>query len=512
MKYLVPLFLLFLLPAKAFPGGSGDSLVYFHDLKFHSGFEHGAFLSFLTDPDASFDLFLAIDETMDSVKAARYHKSFNGIIQELESQAIASKKMNKKIKMAYSGIHSKYMKKYNDYEYFPVLFEEGTYNCVSASMLFSLVFDRIDIPYKIMASSDHVYLIANPGEKSVVIETTNPGFEQTIFSGEFKQQYVNYLRSSKLISEEEYRNKSMDEIFQEKFKEVKDAEFSNLPGFQYHNKALMSFQNMEYKSAYELAQKAYFFFPENQTRILLGSSLIALLDQCTYKHVEDIDYLAQVSRFNEADINSVNALFNTIIQKNLQYTGREPFCDSIYSRLVEQVSNRELRDELTFTFNILMSYHHQLSDDVEKYIGKALDIQGNNWDAIQILQNHLVRKFSRIHDPEVLVDTVVAAIRKFPYQGIKLFLEEIEILSYLDAARLNYKKGQVKKADEYLARFEEKYNSESTTFLIAQQIEDTYLAAAIYYFGRNYVSKAKAYLKRGLEYAPNSYALKHAIE
>jgi len=123
------------------------------------------------------------------------------------------------------------------------MFQSGTYNCVSASMLYAMVFDELGVPYKVKASSNHIYLIADPGTNSVVIETTNPNFEKTIFTGEFKQQYVNYLRSSKLINEDDYKNKSVEEIFEEKYKEVREAEFYNLAGFQYYNKALTMFQN-----------------------------------------------------------------------------------------------------------------------------------------------------------------------------------------------------------------------------------------------------------------------------
>ena len=41
-------------------------------------------------------------------------------------------------------------------------------------MLYSMVFDAMKIPYKVMAAPGHIYLIANPGSNSIVIETTNP--------------------------------------------------------------------------------------------------------------------------------------------------------------------------------------------------------------------------------------------------------------------------------------------------------------------------------------------------
>ena len=103
-------------------------------------------------------------------------------------------------------------------------------------MLYAMVFDEFEIPCKLKVSSNHVYLVANPGSNSIVIETTNPDFEKAIFTGDFKQQYVNYLRTSKLISAEDYKNKSVEEIFEEKYNEVGDATFDNLPGLQYYNK------------------------------------------------------------------------------------------------------------------------------------------------------------------------------------------------------------------------------------------------------------------------------------
>lgn len=45
-------------------------------------------------------------------------------------------------------------------------------------MLYAMVFDELNIPYKVKASSNHVYLVANPGPKSIVVKTTNPDFEK----------------------------------------------------------------------------------------------------------------------------------------------------------------------------------------------------------------------------------------------------------------------------------------------------------------------------------------------
>lgn len=210
-----------------------DSLVKVSDLKFHSVFEQEKFKHLINKRQDFFDLFLAIDEHMNEEEARSNYAKFTQVFDELETKNLQKKKIGKKIKLSYSVVHGRFLKKYNDTEFFPEIFRTGTYNCVSASMLYALVFDSLNIPYKVKASSNHVYLVADPGPGSIVIETTNPGFEQQIFTGEFKQQYVNHLRASKLISDSDYKGKSTEEIFEEKFNAVKDAELSNLPGFQY---------------------------------------------------------------------------------------------------------------------------------------------------------------------------------------------------------------------------------------------------------------------------------------
>lgn len=343
MKKLLNLILIVIL-ISTLPGiaqNQPDSLIRFSDLRYHSEFEKKALFNFVKHRKDTFNLFMAIDEKMTDEDAKRNHETYLNIFEELDQKKIETKNMNKKIKISYSSVHNRFLQKYNENEYFPVMFKSGTYNCVSASMLYAMVFDKLDIPYKVMASSNHVYLIGSPGSNSVVIETTNPTFEKAIFNGEFQQQYVDYLRSSKLISETDYKNKSVEEIFEEKFNEVRSAEFNNLPGFQYYNKALTKFQNNETESALILCQKAYFFYPDNQVKTLLHTCLLFYIEKCNFGKVSDIDLLAQFSKFEGTDLNTVIGIFNNIIHHHLQYTNKEIFCDSLYQRLISQLSDKK---------------------------------------------------------------------------------------------------------------------------------------------------------------------------
>ena len=487
-----------------------DSLVRFSDLKFNSGFEKEALWHFTEDRKDTFNLFMAIDENMTREKALTSYRNYLDVFRELDRKKIESKKIDKQIKLAYSTVHSRFMKKYNSNEYFPVMFETGTYNCVSASMLFALVFDRLSIPYKVMASSNHVYLIADPGPKSIVVETTNPGFEKSVFTGEFKQQYVNNLRSSKMISEEEYKDKSVEEIFEEKFNEVRQAAFSNLPGFQYYNKAVACLQKNDINRGYELCQKAYYFFPDEQVKTLLHTILLYKIEKCRFDKVSDIDYLGQLSRFKNTEDALLSGVFNNIIANFLQYTDKESYCDSLYRRLIPQIADRKMQEEISFNYFLQMSYRYQNTEKVLGYVTKALKIKGNYHDTNVIMENYLNRKFVSIIDPVARLDTITRFEEKYSFAAVGQVYKTHKLLACLEIAQRAYQDRKPDMAEKYLSQFEELCDMPVKEFYLRSNIENTYHSAALYYFSRNNKVKLRDVIDRGLKYVPGSRLLMSA--
>lgn len=510
-KIYLFLFLLYTFTISIFPQTDSDSIVRFTDLKYHSDFEKITLNNFFNYKKDTFNIFLAIDPEINNEIADRYYRAYKRSINELNQKNIQAKKINKQIKVSYSDIHSRFLKKYNDNEYFPVIFQSGIYNCVTASMLYSMVFEELGIPYKIKVSSNHVYLVANPGSNSIVIETTNPGVEKSIFTGEFKSQYVGYLRKSKMISEDEYKNKSVEEIFEEKFNAVKDAEYINLPGFQYYNKALTMLQKNNPKEALQLFQKAYLFYPDQQVKTLLYNSLLYQLEKCKFEKVSEIDYLAQLSRFEYSDINIVTGIFNNVIANYLQYNDKEAYCDSLYQRLISQISNETYVKEISFEYNIQMSYRYQYLDKVEKYVSKALDIKGNHHDANIIMENYLRRKLYNVSSSYSLLDTICEIEKKYDAEWVTSLVIDFKLKAYLDIANDFYKEKKISSGDTYLTKFEDICILPINNPMLSLLIESTYRSVAVYYFYKGYKTKARSYVNRGLKYVPGSRLLESAV-
>lgn len=488
-----------------------DSMVVLSDLKYHSDFEKNALQNFVKHQKDTFNLMMAIDEKITEDQSIAQYNQYCEIFRELSSKKIESKSLNTKIQMSYKAVHDKFLKRYSDNEFFPTTLETGLYNCVSATILYAMIFDHLKIPYKIMASTNHVYLVANPGPKSVVIETTNPGFENTLFTGDFKLQYVNNLKNSKLISADDYKNKSTEEIFQEHFKEVKDATLYNLPGFQYHNKALKLAQNNDIENAYKLEQKAYFFFPDIQCKALLNNTLIYLLDKCNFNKVVDIDYLVQYSRFENTDIDVIVGLFNNAILRQLQFNNREAFCDSLYQRFISQAPKREMVDEISFAFNLQMAYRFQFNDKAICYAGNALKIKPNHVDANMIFKNQLNNKLRDIDNPGSLLDTINALRTKYAFEQSEIILNEYELVSYLRSAKDAFTKNKLQQGEKFILLFERKCQTPVKSDIVKYEIEKTYYAYSSYYYRKKNTAMQKVIINKGLKYVPNSDMIKGAV-
>jgi len=507
---------LLLLIAIAFSGSaiaqnSTDSLVRFGDLKYQSEFEKKSLTNYIKHRTDTFNSFLAIDEKITTYDAINAYNSYLSVYHQLKERNIDSKKLNQKIKIAYSTVHDFFLRKYSSVEYFPTIFQSGLYNCVSASALYAMVFDQLGISFKVMASFNHAYLIANPGDKSIVIETTNPSFENAIFNGDFKEQYVNSLRGSKLISEAEYKNKSTDEIFAEKFREVKEAEFSNLLGFQYYNKALTKMQNNEVDQAYGLSQKAYFFFPDPQVKTVLNISLLYLIEKSKFEKISDIDYLAQLARFDNVDTKVINGIFNNIINYNLQFTDKESYCDSLFQRFASKISDQELLKEVSFSYYLNMSYRFANSDKAGYYVSNALKIKGNHKDALSIMENYINNKLIQITDPTVMLDTIHNLEEKYNNDQVSKIFDAFRQVSYLKSAGALYEENKPSAGEKYLLKFEADCMSPVENQVLYHYIESTYRSIAVYYYYKNDKVKASNYIDRALRYIPQSKLKESAV-
>lgn len=202
-------------------GAVPDSTLY------NSDFEKYVFtrLAALSSID-SIDLFIALDYKPANADISKRVEIYADDLKNKVNQLPVAKKL----KTVYKAVHSSFLTKYNEDIYFNDIFSSGEYNCVTASALYAFILTKLDIPYVIKETPNHVYLIADPNSTGFLIETTLPGEKIVQMDEKFKNNYVEYLHNNKIISNEDFQNKSTDQLFYEFYSKDKTISLKELAG------------------------------------------------------------------------------------------------------------------------------------------------------------------------------------------------------------------------------------------------------------------------------------------
>ena len=381
-----------------------------------------------------------------------------------------------------------------------------------------MIFDQLKIPYKVLVSNSYVFLIANPGKKSIVIDVLNPTVQKSIFNEDVQQQFVNSWMDSRLISEAEYKTKSVTEIFITKNNGLKDLNASYLPGFQYYNKAFSTTKDKNYDKAYDLAQKAFYFFPDKQVKTLFYSILSSKMSNCEYNKIEDIDLLVQYANLESTNINMITMLFNSMVNKNLKYTDRSKNLDSYYQRFISQISNKEILTEIGFNYyytranrSMFDQLNSIVSSSYSSYCTRqALKFKPNHRDAIRLFESDLGSDILGREMNVAYLDSLNSFEKELNNPDISTLLLDYKNQIYLKIALKAFRSRNFAEGEKYMILFENNFKLPIKKPQIRYTIENAYYEYASYCARINNKEKVDMIIDKGLKLIPNSNMIQSA--
>jgi hypothetical protein len=494
-----------------------DSLVLKSDLSFHSNLEKIAFESLDSDNGPNYIyLFLAID---DSVVADELNEVKRRISNQIDSYRNNAKFVNakekKKVKTIYNDIHANYLKKYEESQYFPDLFNEGLYNCVTASAYYALLFQNLDIPYTIKESYDHVYILTYPDSYSIRVETTDPQKGYLVYDDRFKSQFVEFLKESKLISEIEYKQKTSDELFNEYFYKEEDINLLELAGLQYYNKAIDYLTSQKYEEAFAMTEKSAYLHPSERAGYMLLICAANVLNGCNYEDIHYADYIFKAARYNKYGIKNDNIIdqFIDVTQKLLiaQYNTR--LYDAYFNRIIHNLEDSTLINEISFIYyyeraRILLNDNK--FDLSLAFAENAYNLKPKHVDARNLFVTDVLESFSQIDDFQDGLDKLNQYIATYPDLMNNNQFNTLRGTLTLGMSVDFFMSGNTGEAFSKISAFEEIAENSTLDFgnyILNQVLVEAYSRAASYYFRRGNSKASRIYLEKGLYYAPNSYEL-----
>lgn len=509
MRFLILILLLISLSGYA----QIDSLVRWTELEYTSSFESAEFKNHFKKGETNFTSLFFANSPAAVQDAKNFEERFISTIKEIETSENFKKKNDKKIKYIYQLVHSRFLSKYEEENRFYEISRTGYYNCVTATALYAIFFEKLKIPYTIKEKPTHVYLVAYPNAENIMIETTTPIFGFLTFDNAYKTNFINNLKNQKIIGASEVNNSNTDELFNKYYFGSENINLSQLVGIQYLNDALFRQDHNDIAGAYEQIKKGYWFYPNVRSEYLLLHFSAAKLDAPNLDPLKKAGLIGRISRLKEKGITAemIKGEFYNLTQTVLFKNNDKQLYKKCFEAVIQNTTDQEVLDEISFVYYYESGrafYNQGNFIRAKAFFARALEIQPNNVDLGGIFVSCITQSFRNERNNRVVLDSLVSYKNRFPSLGENVNFNSVLALSYVVEFGESFKNKDEKRGEQFRNLFEEYYSNQNITIISSQVVGQAYSEACVYYFQKGQKAKANQYLQRGLEIVPDDYQLK----
>ena len=495
---------------------TNKDLVRYDELTFNSPLEKKVLDDYFIHQKKDYiGLFLAIDSTINEESLEKIRQKYIERLNLLNNKKFEKSSEKKKIKMLHDFIHENYLEKYELICLFNELFEDGDFNCVTASALFSIYMNDLNIPFIIKENQIHVYLISYPSSGAIEIETTDPQNRIFNYDHRTKSSFVNHLLSRNIISKEELIEKSIDEIFIDYFYRDEKITIDELIGIQYMNHAAYLMDEDKPKEALIQLEKAYMFYPCEKHHFILLTALASAINIIDYKNPQDLQYLYKLPKYNGDIISDDHivaeferATYNILIEEN-----DDEMYKMLYYRLLDHTPSIDLKDKISFIYHFQMSNFYLSQNSLiesMQHIDTAIFVNPDDINALSLFIASVTLNIRNKSSDEIL-STLQHYLEKYPFLIDNHLYHALVLESYLYKAYDLVSKDLIPESKEYLDKFQKSFDLINNLPVSKELITQTYASIAVYYFRRSRYDDSRYFLKKGLEYVPESVELKNRL-
>ena len=491
-----------------------DSLVRWSEISFSSAFEKTALHNFFKSNEKDYLLALLGNVSPgDENLAGLFEDKINVTLREIQGSDNLKKKNDKKVKYLYQVIHDRFLAKYEGESQFYEILKSGNYNCVTATALYALFFERLGIPYTIKEEPTHVYLVAYPNADNILIETTTPASGFTSFDTDFKTKYITALKSQKIIGSAEVKASNLDELFNKYYFGKENINLTQLIGIHYLNDGLFKREDKDIAGAYEQMEKGYLFYPNSRSEFLLMSFTAARLEDAKLDPIHRAALIGRISRFsNTVTVDMIKGEFYNLTQDVLTKSNDKDLYKRCYQETILNIANPVLAAEVSYIYyyeNGRIYYNQGNYTRAKPFFAQAMRLQPNNVDLGGTFVSCLAQTFRNEHNNRSILDSLEIYKSRFTSLEQNNNFMSMMGLAYVIEFGNSFERGNVALGEKYEALFESLYESnKDLTLMNPDAVGKAYSDASVFYFKKGQKAKARELLEKGLQIVPNDYQLR----
>jgi len=228
------------------------------------------------------------------------------------------------------------------------------------------------------------------------------------------------------------------------------------------------------------------------------------MQKCEFDRLEDVDLLGQLSRFEENNFTYIHKTFQSLVSTMMDEKDDILFCQAAYNRLLPQIKEVLLADEISYTYYLVSAYYHNtyrhnLAPGIE-----ALKLKPLDKTALKIVEMGLQYKFDSVNDSKSFLDTLNHYEKVLDKTEALNLVKNFRLRTYLNLSKHCFLRNQLQEGESYLALFESGIQLEIPYKQFKVEIENTFYEYARYYARFNNHEMALKIVNKGLKYVPNS--------
>lgn len=206
-----------------------------------------------TTASTVFNILLSIDHvSSNSPEGISYQVDYQELLNNLKNKQSKWKDDKRFLQHLFYKVHHTYLKEYKPLKSFDKLLENGTYGCLTGTIMYALFLEDLGIEYEIIESNYHIVLIATSAQKRYLFESTDPlnGF---ISTEKEINTYLETLKNTNTPKQQKNKYYLACRIHNK-------VTLTNLIGLQYYNMATVAYNHQEYPLAAYYLNKAKLYY------------------------------------------------------------------------------------------------------------------------------------------------------------------------------------------------------------------------------------------------------------
>ncbi len=205
---------------------------------------------------------LSVDSSIDYMLKEAIKDQLHDFILPFKEKNEKKKNKRKLIRRLSRQVGEKYLKNYSKFSNFSQTVSHGKYDCLTSTILYSYIFEKLQLNYSIWETNYHIYLMVHLPKQDILIEPTDPVYGVICGEKNIKTRLEAYRKA----------NEKKVDTFLAEYRIERKVNFKQLLALQYYNKAVDQFNHKDFKAAMNTIKKSILVYDCDRNRGFINYS------------------------------------------------------------------------------------------------------------------------------------------------------------------------------------------------------------------------------------------------